>query len=82
MALCRCPQLHAWPIGKKRVYVASVEPVGFPNQALICGSKRCVNPAVIWLEQSEVDAYREGERIFSGPTNMTRVTAGEGGIIE
>ena len=40
-------------------------PVGHPNSGLICGSKSCRNPGLVWLLSDEERAYhQEGERIF------------------
>lgn len=62
MAIMRCQQ-HA-PKARTREYVASVEPVGYPATALVCGSKGCEEPALIWLERHEKDGYDSGQRVF------------------
>lgn len=66
--------------GKKRYYATYVKSVGFPNTALICCISRCKNPAAIWLERPEADAYLNGERIFPRPINFTKMRADERGI--
>jgi hypothetical protein len=73
MAIMRC-RAHA-PQGRTREYVAAVEPVGFPISALVCGSKRCEEPAYIWLEGAEKVDYDSGARVFSGPTDAMKVRA-------
>jgi len=78
LGLCRCLQIHAWPKGKRRKYVAYVQPVGYPNTSLICGL--CNNPGVIWLDRLEVSAYLNGQRIFDGPNAFTRMKVGDDGI--
>lgn len=73
MAVMRC-RAHA-PQGRTRDYVAAVKPVGFPNSALVCGSKRCEEPAFIWLEGAEKVDYDSGRRIFSAFTDTMKVRA-------
>ena len=58
----RCEVHH--PHGRRRRYVATVYPVGYPQTALICGSSACDAPALIWLELEEKARYDRGERIF------------------
>jgi hypothetical protein len=62
MSVMRCPN-HT-PRGRTRIYVASVEPVGYPHTALVCGSRQCDAPALIWLESHEKAAFDRGERVF------------------
>ncbi len=62
MAIMRCRD-HG-PRGRTRQYVASVEPIGYPETALICGSANCDAPAFIMLEAEEKAAYDRGERVF------------------
>lgn len=73
MAIMRCKQ-HS-PKGRSRSYVASVEPVGYPDTALICGSVACEEPAFIWLEPPEKAAYDRGERVFKSFTATMKVRA-------
>ena len=65
MALVRCEQ-HSKPKpkGKTKEYIKSVEPVGYPDTALICGIKDCSNPGLVWLVAHEWEEYKSGERIF------------------
>ncbi len=67
MALARCEECGR-PIGKTRKYIRKVEPLGYPNGALICGKKECLNPALIWLEAHEWREYNLGQTIFEPPT--------------
>ena len=62
MAIVRCPD-HS-PRPRKRVYEMSVEPIGYPETALVCGSKGCETPGLVWLSPKEADAYRGGEIVF------------------
>lgn len=62
MAVIRCEN-HP-PKGRTRNYVRSVEPVGHPDSALVCGSKNCDASGLIWLEDHEAEAYDQGQRIF------------------
>lgn len=73
MAIMRC-RGHS-PTRAKRDYVAAVEPVGYPNTALVCGSVRCREPALIWLERDEKAAFDVGERIFQAFTSTMKVRA-------
>jgi hypothetical protein len=75
MAIMRCRD-HS-PRGRTREYVASVEPVGYPETALVCGSASCNAPAFIMLEADEKAAYDGGQRIFrafSGSMMKVRAT--------
>ncbi len=78
MALCRCLQGHQWPRGRTVEYLAYVYPVGYPETALVCG--RCDNPGVIWLTDSEKEAYARQQRVFEGPNNFVRMKADDGGV--
>jgi hypothetical protein len=82
MALCRCLELHSWPIGKKASYVSYVFPIGYPSTALICGITNCCNPGVIWLTESEKVAYENGQRIFTGPNAFAKMKASENGLYQ
>jgi hypothetical protein len=73
MAIMRCEAHH--PNGRKRRYVASVHPVGYPDTALICGSVSCKAPAFIWLEAHEKASYDRGERVFQSFTATMKVRA-------
>lgn len=64
MALVRCLDRHSPPAGRRHRYVCSVQPVGYPNTALICGIPDCNNPGVIWHDQNEKEKYKNGERKF------------------
>ena len=81
MVLCRCEKLHSWPKGKKKDYIAFVEPVGYPNTSIICGLTGCHNPAVIWIEEEDVHEYNKGRRIFTVPTLSVKVKASDKGIV-
>ena len=73
MSIMRCTD-HA-PRRATRIYVGAVEPVGYPDTALVCGSKQCRNAALIWLEDSEKVKYDAGERVFSAFTATMKVRA-------
>ncbi len=62
MAVIRC--LVHKPKGRTRNYVANVEPIGFPDTALVCGGKHCSSPGYIWLDEAEKVDYDRGKRIF------------------
>ena len=62
MAVVRCA-VHK-PNGRTRNYVVHVEPIGFPDTALVCGGKHCSSPGYIWLDEGDKADYERGERIF------------------
>ena len=62
MAIIRCKD-HP-PKGRTRTYERSVEPVGHPESALVCGSKHCDASGLIWFEVDEAADYADGRRIF------------------
>jgi hypothetical protein len=66
MAIVRCAT-HS-PKGRTRDYVLSVKPVGYPDTAMVCGSKTCQAPGLVWLEADERAAYDRGERVFQSFT--------------
>lgn len=66
MAISRCPR-HK-PTGRTRAYVAALEPVGYPDTAIICGSKECLEPGLVWCEAHEKSAYDAGERVLQAFT--------------
>jgi hypothetical protein len=77
MALCRCLEMHGKPEGRATSYTAYLHPVGYPDTALTCGL--CDNPGVIWVNDQEVEAYKNGERIFSGPNAFAKMRADDSG---
>jgi len=81
MALCRCVK-HGWPKGRNgREYVASVEPVGYPDTAVICGLSNCDEPGLIWLDEGDLEEYYKGERVFTGSSNFTKVKAKDSPLV-
>lgn len=72
MALARC-DLCETPKGRPEPYVVAAEPIGYPESSTVCGTQGCENPALIWLKQSEVDAYHKGQRVFDFPTHAVKV---------
>lgn len=73
MAIMRCKDHE--PKRVKRDYTAVVEPLGYPETALVCGSMHCENPALIWLERHEKDAFDQGGRVFHAFTASMKVRA-------
>ncbi len=71
MAIVRC-EAHR-PKGRTRNYVTNVKPVGYPETAMVCGSKTCVAPGLVWLEDGEYAEYERGERIFRSFTNTMKM---------
>jgi len=77
MVLCRC-LVHSPP--KRGDYLAYTKPVGYPDSSLICGIKGCKNPAIVWVSSDELNDYKNGERIFNGPSNFTKVKVDNSGF--
>ena len=73
MAIMRC-KAHTRKRAERN-YIAAVEPLGYPNTALMCGSTACESPAFIWLEQHEKAAFDRGQRIFKSFTATMKVRA-------
>lgn len=80
MALSRCLEQHSPPQGRSTQYRSYVRPVGYPKTALVCGNPQCDLPGVIWLAPDECHDYQRGERIFSGPSNFTKMKADDAGL--
>lgn len=76
MALCRC-SIHGPP--KSIKYEAYVKPLNYPNGSLICGIKGCENAALVWLEFDEIQNYKNGIRVFDGPTQFAKVRVDDSG---
>jgi hypothetical protein len=74
MALVRCEK-HGNPVGRTRPYVASVNPVGYPQTSSICGNASCAEPGLIWLDGPEKASYDKGERLFRVPTYAVKLKA-------
>ncbi len=71
MAIARCMQ--CWPPGAGRAYALAIEPIGYPETGLICGTAGCERPALLWLRASELIEYHGGRRIFPFPTRVAKV---------
>jgi hypothetical protein len=63
MIRARC-QSCGQPEGRVRNYVRRVEPLGYPNDAVICYMRGCENHAVIWLDEVAASQYDKGIRLF------------------
>lgn len=75
MALVRCNECGK-PKGRTRKYIRSVEPIGYPKTALVCGTKNCTNAGLIWLEAHEWRDYTEKNRkIFEPPSRSVQFRA-------
>ena len=73
MALVRCPT-HGNPQGRAgNDYVTSVQALGYPETAAICGRPECSNPGMVWLTREEQVAYAKGQRVFDLSTNAARI---------
>jgi hypothetical protein len=63
MSMARCPK-HGPPSDSRRPYVQVVNPVGYPNPAVICNMVDCTEPAQLWLDEHEASLYLQGQRLF------------------
>lgn len=72
MAIAKCEQ-QSPPMGIVRQYVRQVEPVGYPNTAVVCNASGCNNPALIWLDREEERDYNNSERIFNMITGAIKI---------
>ena len=56
-------------------YVVAVDPLGYPDTAVICSVEGCENPGQLLLEQSELDALEHPphRQIFTGAAAFTKV---------
>ncbi len=79
MALCRCLEKHSPPNRRKHDYICYVKPLGFSQSAVVCG--RCEDRGVVWLDGDEVNPYRKGQRIFSGPNAFAKIKVDDNGVI-
>lgn len=71
MAIVRC--VGHKPQRGKHEYVISLEPIGYPETAAICGRKECEEPGLAWLTEDERQAYLDGQRIFGINTNAADI---------
>ena len=62
MALAKCEGCGVPKAGFK--YVTFRTPLDYPKTAVICGSRGCENPALIWLTKVEEHYYELGKRVF------------------
>jgi hypothetical protein len=72
MALVRCKRCGK-PKGRTHRYVLSVEPVGYPDTAAICGLSGCERPGLVWLDEDEKSAYARGQRVFRVPNAAVKI---------
>ncbi len=65
--LVRCNTHHS------PYYIHHAKPIGYPNTAAICG--RCDQPGMLFLNETEWEAYQNGKTIFSFNSNVMQVQA-------
>ena len=56
-------------------YSHSVDPIGYPDTAAVCGRSGCEKPGKILLKDTEWAAYGSGQRVFGANNNFTKVRA-------
>lgn len=74
MAIVRCVE-HK-PKGRSEPYVMSLNTVGYPNTAAICGREGCEKPGLVWLTEDERQQYVSGRRVFGFNTAVIKVRVG------
>lgn len=72
MSIARCQECGK-PKGRTHNYVKKAEPLGYPNTAIVCGSKGCENSAYVWLSEEEAKEFENGQRVFPFPTFAVKV---------
>lgn len=74
MAMVYCEK-HGPPRGIKHRYMASVQPLGYPNQAVLCCRRGCHKPGLVWLNEEDKANYdaREREIVIWGQSVKIRV---------
>ncbi len=63
MATVRC-EVHGAPKSKKHKWI-SVEPVGYPNDAVICSTRNCSKSGLVWLHEDDKMLYDAGQRMIN-----------------
>lgn len=73
MVLIRCPD-HP-PDGRFHEWVAAVEPVGYPDTALLCSERTHADsvPGLAYLTDAEYGWYQHGQRVFGLTGSATRI---------
>ena len=61
MAMVCCVR-HGAPMGVRHDYTMSVEPVGYPNPAVLCCRRSCHKPGLVWLNEEDMLNYHTGKR--------------------
>lgn len=72
MAMAKCSNCGPAK-GTKKSYDHSVQPLDYPNRAVICNATGCFEPALVWLDTDEWQAYSGGERYFSPITGAIKI---------
>jgi len=72
MALSRCEKCGK-PQGRTINYVSFKEPINYPNTSTVCGRNVCINPGLIWLNESEYKDYQNGNRVFTFSSAVSKV---------
>jgi hypothetical protein len=71
MALAKCKSCGAPKAGFK--YVTFRPPLYYPKTALICSSRGCKNPALIWLTEDEEEECELGKEVFELDAQRVKV---------
>jgi len=54
-----------------------IDPIGFPNPAVLCAITGCNSPARLYLTEQEWASFNAGERVFEGPRKGIRIRVGD-----
>ena len=73
MAYCRC-EIHKPKNANKHVYSQKIEPLGFPNSAIMCDfDNKCTEKKVwVYLHKGEVAKFK-CDRVINTLSNRIRV---------
>ncbi len=77
MAIVRCDRHHVRLAQATNRYAKRAKPLGYPATAVICGTKDCTDPGLIWLTEEELSEYNHGERYFGVKTFTVKVRASD-----
>jgi len=70
--LVRCDLIDHRP-SDEHGYSHTVNPIGYPNTAAVCGRPECSNPGRVLLKDAEWKLYQNGQRVFEGPNRFTKI---------
>ncbi len=73
MAIIRCDKHPVRQDLAREAYIQRIEPVGYPESAVVCGTPSCREVGLVWLTDDEYHDYQRGERIFAVKTHTVKI---------